>query len=434
MENKDDHPHGNGNGIHHDENIVIVGGGIGGLACAVALHKVGLKAVVLEQANTLRSGGISITLWANAFRVLDVLGVGEKFRTIWKIMNASAKPLGKLVLAECEGGPHDVRAVERQVLLETFAGELPEGTIRFNSRVTGIKQSERQTGLTEVELQDGTVYSAKVIIGFDGQKSVVGSWMGLENAQAVGQVAIRGMAMIPNGHKLEPNVNYFLGKGTSSAFLPVNTTKAYWFIIKNQSETGFGDTPPEQVKEEALQFSKTFQSPDLHFLINNTSVENLWKGSIRHRLNKTTDHLVKGNVTVAGDACHPTAPYMGQGGGMALEDAIILTQKLYHALREAPDTAGSQGAEVAGEADEERIHQALVEFQHERYSRTYSITLKSHQIGQANNSGWAVMDFYRDWFLVKKSLNKETFMLPAQFYVEELPGNSIVSSVKNTLY
>lgn len=83
MENKDDHPHGNGNGIHHDENIVIVGGGIGGLACAVALHKVGLKAVVLEQANTLRSGGISITLWANAFRVLDVLGVGEKFRTMY---------------------------------------------------------------------------------------------------------------------------------------------------------------------------------------------------------------------------------------------------------------------------------------------------------------------------------------------------------------
>ena len=55
-----------------------------------------------------------------------------------------------------------MRVVDRKVLLEVLAGELPEGTIRFNSCVTGVKKSESRTGITEVELKDGSTYSAKV--------------------------------------------------------------------------------------------------------------------------------------------------------------------------------------------------------------------------------------------------------------------------------
>lgn len=53
--------------------------------------------------------------------------------------------------------------MEQKVLLEALAGELPEGTIRFNSRVTGFKRETCTTGVTQVELEDGSVYSAKVI-------------------------------------------------------------------------------------------------------------------------------------------------------------------------------------------------------------------------------------------------------------------------------
>ena len=55
-----------------------------------------------------------------------------------------------------------MRNAERKVLLEVLAGELPEGTIRFNSRVSGVKKSESKPGITELELQDGSTYSAKV--------------------------------------------------------------------------------------------------------------------------------------------------------------------------------------------------------------------------------------------------------------------------------
>lgn len=58
--------------------------------------------------------------------------------------------------------PHEMRAVERKVLLEALAGQLPEGTIRFKSRVTSIHKSESTVGVTDIELQDGSIFTAKV--------------------------------------------------------------------------------------------------------------------------------------------------------------------------------------------------------------------------------------------------------------------------------
>lgn len=63
------------------QDIVIVGAGIAGLATAVALHRLGVESAVLEQAESLRTGGTSLTLFKNGWRVLDALGVGDYLRT-----------------------------------------------------------------------------------------------------------------------------------------------------------------------------------------------------------------------------------------------------------------------------------------------------------------------------------------------------------------
>lgn len=131
----------------------------------------------------------------------------------------------------------------------------------------------------------------------------------------------------------------------------------------------------EQVKQEALKLTQGFQSPLPRLCINNTPLETVTKNTLRHRLNtRPSDSQVVGNVTVAGDASHPTSPMLGQGGGMALEDAIILTQKLHPALvksREMNPTAGHEAPES------ERIHQALLNFHAERHERTYALTYKA---------------------------------------------------------
>jgi 2-polyprenyl-6-methoxyphenol hydroxylase-like FAD-dependent oxidoreductase len=72
-----------GNKMHHEEEIVIIGGGMGGLCFAAALHRVGLKPVVLEQSDRLRSEGTSITLWNNAMKVLELVDVADLLRNTY---------------------------------------------------------------------------------------------------------------------------------------------------------------------------------------------------------------------------------------------------------------------------------------------------------------------------------------------------------------
>jgi len=305
--------------------------------------------------------------------------------------------------------------------LEALAGQLPEGTIRFNSRVTSVKKSESATGVTEIQLQDGSIYSAKVVLGFDGQNSVVASWMGLEKPLPVGQVGIRGMAIFPDGHKFEEKTLYSVGRGSRTAIFPSSATKVYWFVLWNDCSEGFRETTPEQVKEEALERVQVFQSSDMPLCIHNTPLENFTKNTIRHRLNTAPpSSQVSGGVTLAGDASHPTTPNLGQGGCMALEDAILLTQKLYPALTEEAPAAAEQVQ--LGLPEHERIHKALLEFQQERHDRTYSLTARSYEVGSVVQSGSWLVCLYRDWWLLPKSVNTESFMDHTLFDVGKLPG------------
>jgi 2-polyprenyl-6-methoxyphenol hydroxylase-like FAD-dependent oxidoreductase len=71
--------------------------------------------------------------------------------------------------------PHEMRCMERKVLLEAIAGQVPQGTIRLNSRVTNIKKSETSPNVTNLELEDGSTYSAKVRLILDVLKNNVES-------------------------------------------------------------------------------------------------------------------------------------------------------------------------------------------------------------------------------------------------------------------
>ncbi|CAK9273288.1 unnamed protein product [Sphagnum jensenii] len=211
-----------GNKVHHQEEIVIVGGGLGALCFAAALHRLGLRAVVLEKSDRMRSEGTAIVLWTNAMHILEVLDLADQFRSMY--INLP--------------GPHEMHSVERKVLLEAFAGQIPQGTIRLNSQVTSIKKSETSPDVTNLELQDGSTYSAKVVVGFDDVNSVVGSWLGLEKPKSVGQVGIRGMAKFHNEQNFENLFRIFCWRNIT----------------------------PEQIKQEDPQVTTDFRVPEIEFV------------------------------------------------------------------------------------------------------------------------------------------------------------------------
>ena len=136
--------------------VVIAGGGIAGLACAAALHKAGVPALVLERAPAAREEGAAIALWPNAWRALDAIGVGDLLR-----MQSKAPPLtrielmrdrGKLLRAfditECDaaaagGDDAEFRGVRRRALLDALAMAAPPGGVRAG---VGIEAVEAQPG------------------------------------------------------------------------------------------------------------------------------------------------------------------------------------------------------------------------------------------------------------------------------------------------
>ncbi|OAY76551.1 hypothetical protein ACMD2_03503 [Ananas comosus] len=147
------------------EEVVIVGGGIAGLATAVALQRVGRRdIVVLEGHSELRATGAAISIFPNGWYALSALGVAHKLEPYYlpfqisRITDLATGDTQELYFAgSAHRGEAGVRAMHGKALLEALAEELPPGTIRFCSKVVSIKSGEREiAGRPELILREVT--------------------------------------------------------------------------------------------------------------------------------------------------------------------------------------------------------------------------------------------------------------------------------------
>jgi 2-polyprenyl-6-methoxyphenol hydroxylase-like FAD-dependent oxidoreductase len=110
-------------------------------------------------------------------------------------------------------------------------------------------------------------------------------------------------------------------------------------------------------KTKGLSIHQIFQVQKLQLCIYNTTLEHFTKNTLRHKINMkpTCETHVVGNVTICGDAFHPTSPTFAHGGCMALEDGIVLARKLHKALK-------SKESKISRVLEHEQIHEALLDF------------------------------------------------------------------------
>ncbi|KAF5480684.1 hypothetical protein F2P56_001415 [Juglans regia] len=381
-----------------EQDVVIVGGGIAGLATAVALKRVGVGALVLEKSEGLRATGTSLGLAPNAWLALHALGVGSK-------LTATSTPLTKLKItnlgtgaiqeayfpANSFKGQHGVRVVHRKALLEALAEEVPIDSIRFSSKLKSIEnQTQEGSSFAIIHMEDGASIKAKALIGCDGVHSVVARWLGLSAPVNSGRWAVRGLAVFPDGHGLSYEFQQFVTIGKRAGFAPLNDKEIYWFLVCKFSSKGEDHIAhdPEMIKREVTDnLAKDF--PPLYLrVVQHSDISTLTWAPLMFRFpwDLIFGNLSKGNVTVAGDAMHPMTPDLGQGGCAALEDAVVLGRHIGNSIiRNKRLVAGDP---LAG---------ALERYTKERRWRAATLITGSYLSGwvQQDGSGWW-MKFFRD--------------------------------------
>ncbi|XP_021639125.2 monooxygenase 2 isoform X1 [Hevea brasiliensis] len=351
------------------EDIVIVGAGIAGLATAASLQRLGIRSMVLEQAESLRTGGTSLTLFKNGWRVLDVIGVGSHLRSQFLeiqgmvVKSEDGRELRSFRFKD-EDESQEVRAVERRILLETLANQLPTEAVHFSSGLEKIETSEN--GETLLKLKDGNQLLAKIVIGCDGIRSPVAKWMGFSEPKYVGHCAFRGLGVYSNGHPFEPRVNYVYGRGLRAGYVPVSPTKVYWFICFNSPSPGPKITNPSELRKQAKELIRNWPSELLN-LIDLSPDETVSKTPLVDRWlwPAISPSASTGRIVLVGDAWHPMTPNLGQGACCALEDSVVLARKLANAINSEPAS----------------IEDAFRSYGSERWPRIFPLTIRANLVG-----------------------------------------------------
>ncbi|KAL5703633.1 hypothetical protein ACHQM5_022161 [Ranunculus cassubicifolius] len=404
-----------------DEEVVIVGGGIAGLATALALKHIGIQSLVLERSDKLRATGAALSLFPNAWIALDALGVSNKLISSYTrfqrgfITNIKTGTVQEVVYTKKDDKSIGFRTVHRSALLEALAEELPGDTIRFSSKLNSIETVKRD-GMSFVllSLEDGTILRAKAVIGCDGVHSVVGRWLGLKAPIDSGRSAVRGLAVYPRGHGLKHEINQFLDGSSRSGFIPLNDKELYWFVSYKSTPDKDADmvsNVPEMIQKSVLVNMADFP-PNFLDVVRHSDLSTLTWAPLMFRApwNVLLSRTYKDNVTVAGDAMHPTTPDLGQGGCASLEDAVVLARHIGNCILEN------------GEIDSS----AFEGYVKERRWRAAMLISASYLSGwiQQGGSGW--LEFLRDkvfykffTILTSRVVNYDCGKLPTVFLSSE---------------
>ena len=354
-----------------DLPVLVAGGGIGGLAAALALVRQGFAVKVLEQSPQLGEIGAGIQFGPNAFAALDALGIGEKAR-------------GRAVYTD--------EMVMIDALDETLVGRIPTGTAfrqRFGnpyavihradvhmSLLEGAQESGRievltSTQVTRVEQdadsvtvfdQNGAAHHGVALIGADGVKSAVRQQYVGDAARVSGHVVYRAVVDKKDFPvDLQWNAaSIWVGPNCHLVHYPLRGGEQYNVVVTFHSRKPEEWSVTEGSREEVQSYFEGV-CPRARQLIDLPKSWKRWATADREPIGQWT--FGPGNrTTLLGDAAHPTLQYLAQGACMALEDAVTLGEAL-------------------------RVHdndfaKAFAHYQRSRVARTARIVLSAREMGR----------------------------------------------------
>ncbi len=306
--------------------ITIIGGGIGGLTAALALRKLGFSPEVFEQAPALHEVGAAIAVWPNAMRLLRHLGLDneiiEKAGVIEKIrvLDWRGRLLKSARLPESNAPAVALRRADLQAAL---LHAVPADSVHLGRHCTGfLQQSDRLT----VKFADGGSTDCDLLIGADGLHSAVRaqafndgeptdcrytSWRGISDCQPLSLIPATAVEI----H----------GRGKRFGIGPVGLGKFGWWATANLTGVDNKSAKDQQQQQILLELFDGWFQPVVE-LIQATPEKGIVRNSVFDR--PPARRWGEEHLTLLGDAIHPTTPNLGQGGCLAIEDAVVLARCL----------------------------------------------------------------------------------------------------------
>ncbi|OCH96428.1 FAD/NAD(P)-binding domain-containing protein [Obba rivulosa] len=336
-----------------DFKVAIVGGGVCGLTCAVALARSGVSVELFEAAPKFEEIGAGIGVGPNAARVLRDIGVLDEVlakagesqlnqRTFRFISGLE----GHEVLFEYPGRPDDSGlGIHRASFLEALVGLLDPSIAHFHKRCTTVNVSPENPARYILHFTDGTTHETDVVLGADGIKSAVraavtseppGSRVAFSNT-----VAYRGL--VPWKTLQEAGVKTdltrrpvsFVGPDKHLILFPIKNDEVInivAFVADHHIPIGSANLAPgapwvSEVSQEELQKAYEGWGPDVVNILKCIEKPSKWSIHVVYPLLET---YTKGRIALLGDAAHGMLPHLGAGAGQGLEDAWALARLLSH--------------------------------------------------------------------------------------------------------
>ncbi|MFG1624420.1 FAD-dependent monooxygenase [Kribbella sp. NPDC049227] len=296
-----------------ERSALVVGAGIGGLAAAVALRRIGWSVSVLERAPIIAEVGAGLTLWPNAVRALEALDLDVTDRTVKTVSRGNIlTPKGRWVR---RSHPQDVGvlAIHRADLHDVLREKLPDSVLHTDAEVTAVSSDGTVTC-------SGEELTADLVVAADGVNSITRRTLWSGDAVFQRRAVWRGVTPPESVWPVQESLT--LGRGVQVGVLPLPRERVYWFVTVNADQ-------PNQLyaddRREVLNRVGDWHDP-IPALVAATPPDQVLHNDIVDIDPVPT--YVKDRVVLLGDAAHAMPPDLGQGACQAIEDAVVLAAAL----------------------------------------------------------------------------------------------------------
>lgn len=312
-----------------DDKVLIIGAGIGGLTLARALTRAGIPCELFERSPELRAVGAGITIQTAAMLALRTLGLdeavaaaGEELRLV-ALLTDAGKTLTRtsVTFLKEELGASTV-ALHRGRLQEVLLASVEGVPLHLGAALTTYESDATSVTAT---FANGTSVRGRLLVGADGLHSAVRrQLLGDTPLRYAGYTSWRGIAATDAAFPRHEAAELW-GRGARFGCAGLGHGETYWFGVLDAPPGGTDAQPLEAVKRHFAGFGGPAPA-----LLAATAPERVLRTDIHDRA--PVARWSAGRVVLLGDAAHPTTPNLGQGGCMAIEDAVVLA----HALGRAP--------------------------------------------------------------------------------------------------